>query len=94
MGIDGVIKKITSRIKDIPCYISIDIDCVDPTYAPGTGTPEPGGFSSRELFSILKGLKNLNVVSGDIVEVSPSYDANNITSQLAAHLGFEMLCLF
>jgi agmatinase len=93
LGLFGVIDKILSRIGNTPCYVSIDIDCVDPAYAPGTGTPEPGGLTSRELFNILKGLSKLNIIGGDIVEVSPSYDANNITSQLAAHLGFELLCL-
>lgn len=93
IGIDGVIDKIINRIGNIPCYISIDIDCVDPAFAPGTGTPEPGGFSSRELISILKGLNKLNIIGGDIVEVSPSYDSNNITSQLAANLTYEIICL-
>ncbi len=93
LGLPGVIDKILSRIGDTPCYISIDIDCVDPAYAPGTGTPEPGGMSSRELFNILKGISKLNIIGGDVVEVSPSYDANNITSQLAAHLVYELLCL-
>ena len=93
MGINKIIEKILNRIKNIPCYISIDIDCIDPAYAPGTGTPEPGGMSSRELFTILKGLSKLNIIGGDMVEVSPSYDANNITSQLAANLVFEIICL-
>ena len=93
LGIDGVINKIVNRIGNNPCYISIDIDCIDPAFAPGTGTPEPGGFTSREIISILKGLSKLNVVGGDIVEVSPSYDSNSITSQLAASLIFEIICL-
>lgn len=93
LGIKGIISKIKDRIKDCPCYISIDIDCIDPAYAPGTGTPEPGGLSSRELIMILKELSSLNVIGGDIVEVSPSYDANNITSQLAANLAYELICL-
>ncbi len=93
LGLPGVIDKILKRIGDVPCYISIDIDCVDPAYAPGTGTPEPGGFSSRELFNILKGITKLKVVGGDIVEVSPSYDSNSITSQLAAHLAYELITM-
>ena len=71
--------------------MSIDIDVVDPAFAPGTGTPEPGGFSSRELFQMIRGLKGLSVVGGDIVEVSPSYDQSDITAQLAANVAFEML---
>ena len=93
LGLNGVIDKILNRISNIPCYISIDIDCIDPAYAPGTGTPEPGGFTSRELFNILKGISNLNVIGADIVEVSPSYDSNSITSQLAAHLTYELICM-
>ena len=93
LGLFGIIDKILSRVEDIPVYISIDIDCIDPAYAPGTGTPEPGGMTSRELFSILKGINKLNVIGGDVVEVSPSYDANNITSQLAAHVAYELMCL-
>ena len=93
IGINKIIEKILNRIKNTPCYISIDIDCIDPAFAPGTGTPEPGGMSSRELFTILKGLHSLNTIGGDVVEVSPSYDANNITSQLAANLVFELICL-
>lgn len=93
LGLFGIIDKILSRVEDTPVYISIDIDCIDPAYAPGTGTPEPGGMTSRELFSILKGINKLNVIGGDVVEVSPSYDANNITSQLAAHIAYELMCL-
>lgn len=92
-GVEYVIDKIINRVKNKPCYISIDIDCIDPAYAPGTGTPEPGGISSREIIYILGGIKNLNVIGGDVVEVSPSYDSNNITSQLAANLVYELLCM-
>ena len=93
IGMKGIIKKIIDRVGDTPCYISIDIDCIDPAYAPGTGTPEPGGLTSRELMLILKGMSQLKVIGGDIVEVSPSYDSNSITSQLAAHLAYELICL-
>lgn len=101
-GIDGITEKILSRVRGScaedydptrPVYVSIDIDVVDPAFAPGTGTPEPGGLSSREILRLLRGLKELNVVGGDIVEVAPCYDNGNVTSQLAASLCYELLCL-
>ena len=91
LGPQGVIQKIRNRVGNTPIYLSIDIDVVDPAFAPGTGTPEPGGFSSRELFQMIRGLKGLSVVGGDIVEVSPSYDQSDITAQLAANVAFDML---
>lgn len=93
IGISGIVSKINDRVGNLPCYISIDIDCIDPAFAPGTGTPEPGGLSSRELFLILKGMSKLKTIGGDIVEVSPSYDSNSITSQLAAHLAYELITM-
>jgi len=94
IGIKGVIEKIKNRVKDKLCYISIDIDVLDPAFAPGTGTPECGGYSSRELISILQGLKDLNIVGGDIVEVAPCYDNNgDTTSLIAAKLSYELICL-
>ena len=92
-GIQYVIDKIKERVGTTLCYVSIDIDVVDPAFAPGTGTPEPGGFSSRELFAILKGIKDLNVIGGDVVEVAPCYDSNNITSQLAANICYDLMCM-
>ena len=93
IGIDGIVNKIKTRVGDTPCYISIDIDVVDPAFAPGTGTPECGGFSSLELLTILKKLKGLNILGGDIVEVAPSYDSSEITSMLAATITYELICL-
>lgn len=93
LGIQGVIQKIQTRVGDRPIYLSIDIDVVDPAFAPGTGTPEPGGFSSRELLQMLRGMKGCNIVGCDIVEVSPSYDHADITAQLAANVAYEMICL-
>ena len=92
-GIDGIVSTIKNKIKDNLCYISIDIDVVDPAFAPGTGTPEPGGWSSLELLSILRKLKGLNIIGGDIVEVSPPYDKENITALLAATIAYDLLCL-
>ena len=73
-------------------YFTFDIDGIDPTFAPGTGTPEVGGFSVREAQLIIRSLKNLNFIGGDVVEVSPPFDVNNLTSHVAATIAFEMLC--
>lgn len=91
IGIKGIVNKIVDKIGDNRVYISLDIDVVDPAFAPGTGTPECGGFSSSEVISILRGLKNLNVVSADIVEVLPAHDSNNITAHLASTIGNELI---
>ena len=94
IGVNGIIEKIKKRVKDSLCYISIDIDVLDPAFAPGTGTPEPGGFSTRELLSILRGIKDLNIVSGDVVETAPCYDnQSNITSLNSAKLIYELVCM-
>lgn len=77
-----------------PIYVSFDIDVVDPAFAPGTGTPVPGGISSYQAFELVRQLKNFSVIGGDVVEVSPAYDHAEITSLLAANLAYEILCLF
>lgn len=82
------------NIKDNPIYITFDIDVVDPAYAPGTGTPEPGGITSKEALEAIHILKDLNVVGMDIVEVSPDYDHSGITSILAAKLVRESILSF
>ncbi|ETN40802.1 agmatinase [Cyphellophora europaea CBS 101466] len=92
MGVSGVIESILNRVgSQNPVYISVDIDVIDPGSAPGTGTPEPGGWTTRELIRILRGLENLNIVGADVVEVSPSYDAGEITSLAAAQIMFELI---
>ena len=93
LGIKGIIEKIKNRIGNNKVYISLDIDVVDPAFAPGTGTPECGGYSSSQILSIIRGLKGLNVIGGDVVEVSPSYDHADITSHLAANICYELMCL-
>jgi agmatinase len=93
IGVDGVISAIRGRIGDRPLYLSIDIDVLDPAHAPGTGTPEIAGMSSRELVMILRGLKGMHVVSGDVVEVLPAYDHAEITSLAAATVVYELTCL-
>jgi agmatinase len=80
-------------VADLPVYLSIDIDVLDPAFAPGTGTPEAGGLSSRELLRVLRGLTSLNLVSADLVEVSPAYDHAEITSIAAATVIFDIMAL-
>jgi len=75
-----------------PVYISFDIDGLDPAYAPGTGTLEPGGLTSAQAFEIVRGCRGLNIIGGDLVEVSPAYDHGGITATLAANLLYEMVC--
>ena len=89
-GADEVADQLRQRIGDRPLYISIDIDCLDPAHAPGTGTPEAGGMTSRELLEILRGLASCNLVSADVVEVAPAYDHAEITSVAASHTAYEL----
>ena len=77
-----------------PTYVTLDIDVIDPAFAPGTGTPQVGGLSSAQALELVRSLRGLNLVGSDLVEVSPPYDSQEITSLLAANLLFEMLCLF
>lgn len=93
-GISGAVQRVRSRLGDAPSYVSIDIDVLDPAAAPGTGTPEAGGLSSRELLGILRGLDGSNLVSADIVEVAPAYDHAEITAVAASHVAYELLALF
>jgi agmatinase len=92
-GVEHVVKRIRDRVGDNPLYLSIDIDVLDPSHAPGTGTPEIAGITSRELVGILRGLQGMNLVAGDVVEVAPAYDHAEITSLAAATIAFEMVNL-
>jgi agmatinase len=85
------LEKIRVRLGERPVYVSVDIDVLDPAFAPGTGTPESGGLLSRELLAMLRGLVGLNVVGADIVEVAPAYDHAEITGIAAAHVCYELL---
>jgi len=76
-----------------PVYVTLDIDCVDPAFAPGTGTPQVGGFSSIQILELVRALRGLRIVGCDLVEVSPPYDTGEITSLLAANLLYELLCV-
>lgn len=93
LGTAGVVKAILGAIPpDDPVYLSVDIDVLDPAFAPGTGTPEPGGWTTRELIRILRGIEGLNVVGADVVEVSPAYQgAGEETALAAAQVVYEMI---
>jgi agmatinase len=93
MGPDAVAAAIRDRVGDRSAFISFDIDVVDPAYAPGTGTPEAGGPSSRDLLAVLRGLTGIDFVGFDVVEVIPAYDPAGQTATLAANLAYEMLSL-
>ena len=90
-GYAGVIEAITERVGDRPVYVSVDIDVLDPSHAPGTGTPEAGGMTSRELLAILRGLRGVDVLGLDVVEVAPAYDHAEITGVAAAHVLYEVV---
>jgi agmatinase len=91
IGVTGMIEQIAQRVEDRPVYLSIDIDVLDPAHAPGTGTPEAGGLTSRELLATLRSFAQLNLVGADIVEVAPAYDHAQITGIAAAHVAYELL---
>ena len=91
IGTGGVIEQIAARVSDRPVYVSIDIDVLDPAFAPGTGTPEAGGLTSRELLAVLRSLNQVDLIGADIVEVAPAYDHAEITGIAAAHVGYELL---
>lgn len=92
-GIDDIVDRLRARVGDRPVYVSIDIDVLDPAHAPGTGTPEPGGLSTRELQLILYGLADLRVIGADVVEVAPAYDHAQITALAAAGVTFDLLAM-
>ncbi|VEF46809.1 agmatinase [Bacillus freudenreichii] len=93
IGFENVMKRIHERVKDRPVFVTYDIDFVDPAYAPGTGTPEVGGPTSYEALEYVRGLDGLDVVGFDLVEVLPTYDANEITAVLASAVMYEMITL-
>lgn len=93
MGPAAVAGAIRERVGDRPAFISFDIDVVDPAFAPGTGTPEPGGLSAHDALSIVRGLTGIDFVGFDVVEVIPAYDPAAVTATLAANLAYEMVSL-
>ena len=90
-GVTAVAGAIRERIGNAPVYVSVDIDVLDPAHAPGTGTPEAGGLTSRELLALIRGLEPAGIVGGDVVEVSPAYDHAEITAIAASHVLYEIL---
>jgi guanidinopropionase len=93
MGIAAVVEKARRVAGDGPTYLSFDVDSLDPAFAPGTGTPEVGGLTPREVLELLRGCAGLDLVGGDVVEVAPQYDATTNTAQAAAQVLFTILCL-
>jgi guanidinopropionase len=89
--------KFLETLRDVagqnPCYLTFDIDGVDPAFAPGTGTPAVGGLTSFEALDMMRALKGLQIIGGDVVEVAPAYDSSEITSLLAAAIAFELAAL-
>ena len=92
-SIDQIVKRIKDRIGNNPLYISIDIDVLDPAHAPGTGTPEVAGMTTREILNVLRGLAGSQLVSADVVEVAPAYDHAELTSTAAATIVYELVNL-
>ena len=93
LGVAAVVSAIREQIGDRPVYLTFDIDCLDPSYAPGTGTPVCGGLTSHQAMSILRGLSGINLVGMDIVEVSPPFYVSDLTANAAAIIAAELLCL-
>ncbi|MGB6181568.1 MAG: agmatinase [Rhodococcus sp. (in: high G+C Gram-positive bacteria)] len=90
-GVASIVERMRRRLDTGPVYVSVDIDVLDPAHAPGTGTPEAGGMTSRELLNTLRGLVGVHIVGADIVEVAPAYDHAEITGIAAAHVAYELL---
>ncbi len=93
-GPRAAIEKIKSIVGAAPAYLTFDIDCLDPAFAPGTGTPVAGGLSSAQALAIVRGLAAVNLIGADVVEVSPPYDQSEITAIAAAHIACDLLCLW
>ena len=93
IGVDGIVERVVERVGDHPVYISIDIDVLDPAFAPATGTPEAGGMTSRELLGVLRAMRGLRLVGADIVEVSPVYDHAEVTAVAAANIAYELVTI-
>jgi agmatinase len=91
LGIRGVVERLAARVEERPVYVSVDIDVLDPAFAPGTGTPEAGGLTSRELLAILRSFAGMNLVGADLVEVAPAYDHAEITGIAASHVAYELV---
>ena len=93
-GIDKIVDRIKKRVGNNALYLSIDIDVLDPAFAPGTGTPEIAGMTTREIVNVIRGLSGMNLISADVVEVAPAYDHAEVTSLAAATIVYELTNLF
>ena len=93
MGVNNVITEARRIVGNSPTYISFDVDGLDPVYAPGTGTPEIGGITTIEAQQLLRGLRGLNLIGGDVVEVAPPFDPSGNTALVGATMMYEILCL-
>ena len=93
LGVERVIAEARKVVGNGPTYISFDVDGLDPVYAPGTGTPEVGGITTHEAQRLLRGLRGLNLIGGDVVEVAPPFDQTGNTALVGATMMFEILCL-
>ena len=93
LGVDGVLKLARQVVGDEPTYVSFDVDFLDPVYAPGTGTPEIGGATTYDAQQLIRGLRGLNLVGGDVVEVSPPFDPSGNTALVGMTMMFEILCV-
>jgi agmatinase len=91
LGVNAAIEKMKARVGKRPVYISIDIDVLDPAHAPGTGTPEAGGLTSRELLKVIRSFGDMNIVGADVVEVAPAYDHAQMTGIAASHVIYDLL---
>ena len=94
IGVAAIVEKVKGIVGDNPVYLTFDIDALDPAYAPGTGTPVWGGLHSWQAAAILRDLAGINIVGGDVVEVSPPYDTTGATAIAGAHVAYELICLY
>ena len=93
-GAATIAERVRALVGDRPCYLTFDIDCLDPSFAPGTGTPVVGGLSSHQALQLLRHLRGINLVGMDVVEVAPPYDVSEITALAAATMALQQLCLY
>ncbi|MBN9117403.1 MAG: arginase family protein, partial [Pandoraea sp.] len=93
LGVEGVIAEARRVVGDGATYVTFDVDALDPVYAPGTGTPEIGGLTTLDAQRMIRGLQGLNLIGGDVVEVSPPFDPSGNTALVGATLMFEILCV-
>ncbi len=93
-GVDLLCEEVRQIVGDSKAYLTFDIDCLDPAFAPGTGTPVSGGLTTAQALQILRGLKGIDFVGADVVEVAPAYDVGQITALAAAHIAYEFLALY